>query len=108
MFAGVAEEGMLLRWPSLALQARQEEAALDAAAAACQAMPASSAAWEQRITLQARHATLQVCIPAPASCCRVLPDLQLVLLGCAVNCAAHGRICCSCSLRAICVTLRHC
>ncbi|KAL0051659.1 hypothetical protein WJX82_011535 [Trebouxia sp. C0006] len=59
--AGAAEEGMLLHWPHLALQAGQEEPALHAAAAACQALPNSSAVWEQRLSLQARHATLQVC-----------------------------------------------
>ncbi|DBA99850.1 hypothetical protein WJX77_002505 [Trebouxia sp. C0004] len=59
--AGSAEEGMLLHWPHLALQAGQEEQALQGAAAACQALPASSAVWEQRLSLQARHATLQVC-----------------------------------------------
>ncbi|KAL0037943.1 hypothetical protein WJX79_006505 [Trebouxia sp. C0005] len=59
--AGAAEEGMLLHWPLLALQAGQEEQALQAAAAACQALPNCSAVWEQSLSLQARHATLQVC-----------------------------------------------
>ena len=53
---------MLLHWPHLALQAGQEEHALQAAAAACQALPNSSAVWEQSLSLQARHATLQVFI----------------------------------------------
>ena len=61
---GVAEEDMLLRWPHLALQAGQEEQALQAAAAACQALPKSTAVWEQSLSLQARHATLQVFIRA--------------------------------------------
>ena len=72
--AGVAEEALLLHWPSLALQAGQEGQALEAAAAACQALPNSSAAWQQRLSLQARHATLQVCIQSvlAAPCCPVL------------------------------------
>ena len=75
MGAGVAEEALLLHWPSLALQAGQEDQALEAAAAACQALPSSSAAWQQRLSLQARHTTLQVCIAAvfAAPCCPVLP-----------------------------------
>lgn len=64
--AGVAEEALLLHWPSLALQAGQEGQALEAAAAACQALPSSSAAWQQRLSLQARHVTLQVC----KKCCK--------------------------------------
>lgn len=55
---------MLLHWPHLALQAGEEEQALQGAAAACQALPNSSAVWEQRLSLQARHATLQVLIYA--------------------------------------------
>lgn len=58
--AGLAEEALLLRWPELALQADDEEGALEGAAAACQAVPTSSAAWQQRLALQARLATLQV------------------------------------------------
>ena len=69
--AGVAEEAVLLHWPSLALQAGQEEQALEAAASACQALPNSSAAWQQRLSLQARHATLQVCINC-RTCCTML------------------------------------
>ena len=51
---------MLLCWPSLALQAGEEQQALEGAAAACRALPASSAVWEQRLALEARHASLQV------------------------------------------------
>ena len=58
--AGLAEEAMLLRWPQLALLAGDEQGALEGAAAACQAVPSSTAAWQQRLELQARHATLQV------------------------------------------------
>lgn len=58
--AGLAEEALLLCWPEVALQAGDEEGALEGAAAACQAVPTSSAAWQQRLALQARHATLQV------------------------------------------------
>ena len=58
--AGLAEEALLLRWPQLALLAGDEQGALEGAAAACQAVPSSTAAWQQRLELQARHATLQV------------------------------------------------
>ena len=58
--SGVAEEGMLLAWPQLALQLGEEDTALETAAAACQAMPTNSAAWQNRLNLQTRHATLQV------------------------------------------------
>ena len=58
--AGLAEEALLLRWPEVALQAGDEEGALEGAGAACQAVPTSSAAWQQRLALQARLATLQV------------------------------------------------
>lgn len=66
-YAGLAEETLLLRWPQLALLAGDEEGALEGAAAACQAVPTSTAAWQQRLDLQARHATLQV-IVTPSSC----------------------------------------
>ncbi|KAL3138255.1 hypothetical protein ABBQ32_006073 [Trebouxia sp. C0010 RCD-2024] len=59
--AGLAEEALLLRWPELAVQAGDEEGALEGAAAACQAMPTSSAAWQQRLALHAQHATVQAC-----------------------------------------------
>lgn len=65
--AGLAEERLLLRWPQLALLAGDEEGGLEGAAAACQALPTSTAAWQQRLDLQARHATLQV-IAIPLSC----------------------------------------
>jgi hypothetical protein len=67
---------MLLHWPHLALQVGQEEQALQAAAAACQALPSSTAVWEQRLSLQARHATLQVFIHA----CPIQPPLPSVVL----------------------------
>ena len=51
---------MLLSWSEVALQAGDEEGALEGAAAACQALPTSTAAWQRRLALQARHATLQV------------------------------------------------
>ncbi len=81
MLAGKAEEGMLLQWPGRALQAGQEAEALEGAAAACQALPASSAVWEQRLALQARHATLQV--PMPALLLPFQPwYTSLAMLGC--------------------------
>lgn len=66
--AGLAEEALLLRWPELAVQAGDEEGALEGAAAACQALPTSSAAWQQRLALQARHASVQVSTKS-SSCC---------------------------------------
>ena len=51
---------MLLAWPYLALRAGQEATALAVAAAACQALPRSRQAWQTRLDLEARHATLKV------------------------------------------------
>ena len=83
--AGVAEEATLLQWTSLALQAGQEDQALEAAAAACKMLPNSSAAWQQRLSLQARHATLEVCIAAVlAAAC--FHDLLFSLQ----ECCRHG------------------
>lgn len=59
--AGRAEEQLLLSWSEVALQAGDEAGALEGAAAACQAVPSSTAAWQHRLAVQARHATLQVC-----------------------------------------------
>lgn len=60
--AGQAGEDLLLSWPGWALEAEQSEAALQAASLACQALPASIPAWQQRLALEAHQAALQVCL----------------------------------------------
>lgn len=103
--AGRAEETLLLRWPELALQVGDEEGALEGAAAACQAVPTSSAAWQQRLALQARHATLQVSIMSASCSYRVA-----VYTGCIASLSdkrllwapdLHGLCCWGLSLRAL-------